>query len=534
MSSSGSRRRGPALQRSIFTGMALCAVVSADCAPRPIAISLGNVTISNQKVIRGLDISIGSPQQSLAFLPQWSLNHTFVYGTNGFCNGYSSVACETYRGGRYDQFASQTAGRVSPGLTPNDAPPYPELSWVSENVTLGKTVALEKFPVGVALSGWGNQGYHHQAAMGLGANSTMLRSLKSAGRIASRSWGMFWGRTGATKGSQLDGGVVLGGYDRAKVSGQNYTYNLDNSNAECPTSMLVTVSAMTLNFANGSAVSMFDGTESLPFSACIVPDAPVLMTMPYEPTFRRFQNLTRAPYLGRSHGIYYYGMIYDNPESQIYTGDITITLNSEVAIRIPSDQLVVPDLTIDNMTGALMANASRMEVLLDPLIENGKKGTLPRIGRQFLSSAYVMVNQDAGQFTLWSASPTARQDLVAIDSSNHVNSDFCREPSAPDSTAKTGAGSGSRRKISSGVIVGITIGVTVAVSCLGWLIFFCFMQRRNQARTKADTPRVELEENARGYAPRPSISQAPRELDGRRSVPGAVQPVELPARTARD
>lgn len=45
--------------------------VSADCGPYPINIKIGNVTLSNKSNARGLAVSVGSPQQDFAFLPQW-------------------------------------------------------------------------------------------------------------------------------------------------------------------------------------------------------------------------------------------------------------------------------------------------------------------------------------------------------------------------------------------------------------------------------------------------------------------------------
>lgn len=46
--------------------------VSADCLPEPIDVRLGNITLPDygNKVIRGLDIKLGTPGQQFAFLPQ--------------------------------------------------------------------------------------------------------------------------------------------------------------------------------------------------------------------------------------------------------------------------------------------------------------------------------------------------------------------------------------------------------------------------------------------------------------------------------
>lgn len=222
----------------------------------------------------------------------------------------TEAGCATLRGGLYDEFGSSTRGVASADSHPVDSAPYPQCSWVTDELGMGSSVRLDNFPVGVALADWGEQGYHPQVAVGLGRNSTVLSTLKTAGQIASRSWAMFWGRTGATKETQLDGSFVFGGYDRAKAVGENFTQPLVYSNSACATGMLVTVSDITLNFDNGTDASLFSGALSDAMAACIVPDYPVLMTIPYNPFFVHFEQLTNAFSFGRSFGIYYYGMTY--------------------------------------------------------------------------------------------------------------------------------------------------------------------------------------------------------------------------------
>lgn len=176
---------------------------------------------------------------------------------------------------------------------------------LSSNVTLGS------FPIGIAQADWGEQGYFPQVALGLGPNSTILNTLKSTGQIASRSWSMFWGRTGATSATQLDGSFVFGGYDRAKVTGVNHTSALTTAKSACSTNLLVTITDMILNFPNGTDTSLFGAVEkSTVLAACIVPTYPVLMTIPTTPYFNNFETFTNENLPGRSFGLYYYGMLY--------------------------------------------------------------------------------------------------------------------------------------------------------------------------------------------------------------------------------
>lgn len=54
-------------------------------------------------------------------------------------------------------------------------------------------------------------------ALGLGTNFTVLSALQTRHQIASRVWSMFYGLTGVDADAQLDGVLVLGGYDHAKM-----------------------------------------------------------------------------------------------------------------------------------------------------------------------------------------------------------------------------------------------------------------------------------------------------------------------------
>ncbi|KAK2740554.1 hypothetical protein FQN57_006058 [Myotisia sp. PD_48] len=444
----------------------------ADCGQPPISIKLGNITVPNNQVVRGLDISVGTPHQSFAFLPQWPLNNTFVYGANGFCGTGSASACITYRGGQYDQFASESRGVPSPNSYPPENDPYPDFNWITDSLTLNSNITLSDFPIGIALEDWGAQGYHPQAAIGLGLNSTILNTLRSNDKISSRTWGMFWGRAGGSKNAQLDGNLVLGGYDRAKVVGQNHTETLAKFTSPCSTSMIVTITDIVLNFANGTDESLFnEGSTSM--AACIEPDSPVLLTLPYDPYFINFKSLTSTSDFGRSFGIYYYAMTYKEG-TQKYTGDLSIQLSTGLSIRIPNDQFVVPDLTIDNDTGSLIANSTEMVLALNSL-QAGNSDDMPILGRQFLSSAYVMLNHEARKFTLWTANPTLTEDLVAVDSTNSAvetcPSTGAKSPTPqPPAPADTPSGS---MTLSIKAIVGIAVGASVGIisfAIIAWII----------------------------------------------------------------
>ena len=92
-----------------------------------------------------------------------------------------------------------------------------------------------------------------------------------------------------------------------------------------------------------------------------------------------------------------------------YDGDITLVLEDGLNITIENDLLVLPAQQVDD-SGAIVPNKSLSEVLIQPLPD---PDTLPLLGRQFFSKAYMYVNYDSAEYTLWEATATEETNLVA-------------------------------------------------------------------------------------------------------------------------
>ncbi|KAI0390055.1 hypothetical protein F5Y17DRAFT_462147 [Xylariaceae sp. FL0594] len=240
--------------------------------------------------------------------------------------------------------------------------------------------------------------------------------------------------------------------------------------------LLVTIDEIVLNLPNGTDFSIVAGTAGGGFSACIVPDLPVLINIALKPYFSLFKAYTNSTVQAWTFG----QDVRDGP-----------------TIRIPNNQLVLPDRYVDSTDGRIVANYSRSNLAIYPL-QASDATKLSMLGRQFLSSAYVMVNQDKGEFTMWSASPTSVEDLVAIDSAGNEATGFCSDsaasssplappprstspsPSPPPPQAESKAG------LVPGAIAGIAVGAAVAVALIlvGTLIW---RRRRRRRRRKRNT-----------------------------------------------
>lgn len=219
---------------------------------------------------------------------------------------------------------------------------------------------------------------------------------------------------------------------------------------------------------------------------------------------------------------------------------MTIKLNSGFSVRIPNDQLVVPELTIDDSTGALHANGSTPELVINAM-QMGNADDLPKLGRQFLSSAYLMVNQDGGSYTLWEANQDTNEDLVAIDKNNVPVTQFCAANDGTSTTAgaaatqhgtlkptdvfSTSASSndnatsgpsndngdlspaqgsassdgGGNSNLSNGALAGIVVGGVAAIAIVaGLVLFFCARKRKMRRNPPADPPEYYFPERELG------------------------------------
>ena len=253
------------------------------------------------------------------------LNNTFLYGVDGHClegspgpGKWTSTGCTTFRGGAYDPLASKTRRPGSTDQIPSDGTldtlgngHYPRVTEITDTLRLNNNVTFQNYPMGVALNDWGPQGYLPMAAIGLGPASVLLEKLKSTGSIGSRSWSFFWGQSNPST-TQLDGSLIFGGYDRAKVAGQKYTFPLTKSNPDCQSELVVTVSDLVLNFSNGTDASLFPLSKSSAISMCITPSLPALMRLPFDPYVDALLDLTKASptSLGRSLGMYFWNLQY--------------------------------------------------------------------------------------------------------------------------------------------------------------------------------------------------------------------------------
>jgi hypothetical protein len=481
-------------------------VQCANCDFQPVNIPIKVVELPNGGNLRGGAVSAGNPVQNFSLSPAmlvtWfysvllralmfssEINNTFLWYRSDDCD-VTEAACLTRRGGFFLPDDSKTYK--------NDTAPTPfNKNWEtsetqtsgdigSDSLILNENVTLLQFPLGIAKDKVtvriANIG---QTSLGLGRNSSVLSILKKAGTIGSNSWGYWWGLDGSTDPAKMNGNIVLGGYDRAKIKNpeNNYTGKLTEPGL-CPGGMTITINEIRLNFPNGSEPNLL---QSSPLLTCVCPQCSTGISMRYDPYMARFEQWTESFSVNRSLGINFFNMMYRADE--VYQGDLTVVLDSGLSIRIPNSQLAIPDRTIAN-DGHQTSNMSVRDLMLYSL-QDVNKDDVPRLGRVFFSSAYLWVNNNDRTFTIWEANPTEDSDLVSVvdsDLSTTCGTSRVIPPTLTNTTTATATATNAissdtqtaakNKALSKGALGGIIAGGTVVLGIIVAVVwYFCLYKR---------------------------------------------------------
>ena len=117
-----------------------------------------------------------------------------------------------------------------------------------------------------------------------------------------------------------------------------------------------------------------------------------------------------------------------------------------------------------------------------------------------MSSAYVMVNQEAGRFSIWQANTGSKaSDIVAVDKENNMVSEFCANSTDDSSSGSLPTSSvtpppqNEGSKLSGGAIGGIVVGAVGGIAILGAIGFFMYRRRGSGEATTGVTQEPEMQ-----------------------------------------
>ena len=214
------------------------------------------------------------------------------------------MKCSNEFGGLFDEGSSTTWSPIdfqALGTAGESSLDQHDDIWGKDTLLVNNTLPVPEFPLGIFRS----NGF--QNTLGLGRNSTLLNALSSAGMIFSKTFSIFQGWTGAQTPFQTDGSLVLGGYDSAKIVGNNVTLPIAVEDS-CVSSLVISVIDYQMNLENGTNVSIIGESRGSAMRACIEPSfSPISLS---EFIWWAFTNVTGVAEIGRSVSpINFWGMI---------------------------------------------------------------------------------------------------------------------------------------------------------------------------------------------------------------------------------
>ena len=181
------------------------------------------------------------------------------------CGNESQTYCSTFRGGLFDKSLSSTwssaAGLTALGLDNTTTGAANNDVFGTDTIKIGPQVNSSKYPLGLLRPGTDDSN-----SIGMASNSTLMNFLLAAKALGSSTWGYNHGWTGSETGYQADGSLVLGGYDQAKIAGNNVTLPMAPNDQ-----LLISVSDMVLNFKNGTNTSLLGPSRGSSFKALVHP-----------------------------------------------------------------------------------------------------------------------------------------------------------------------------------------------------------------------------------------------------------------------
>ena len=172
-------------------------------------------------------------------------------------------------------------------------------------------------------------------------------------------------------------------------------------------------------------------------------------------------------------------------------------------------------------------------------LDDAQQKALPVLGRNFLSAAYLMVDNDQQQFTLWQGQPSASQDLRAAGPPTCSNSGT---PTPSASTSATNVSeavpSPSNGSLSKGAITGVSIAaLSIIATCFGIGYLLARKRSQKQRREVADLNKhsgmdSDSSPSSNHKAELPSDQQPPQEIPLGKGAEDEIPPYEMNGQTA--
>lgn len=299
----------------------------------PVEIPIRNITLAGNLMRRGAALSVGSPPQNLAFdfiefvFHIYECPREFRFGVlsskfrgdaqtslvvdhGPLDQNTPPLRCTAQCGGFFEKNISSSWSQAESFESLHIKAEKPDNGhegdlFGTDNMSIISTLSLPDYPLGLYSGCYGTMN-----RLGLGPNSTLLNAMSTAGYIASNTWSFFQGWTGADAEHQIDGSLVLGGYDANKIGDNNITVPFTDD-LRCPGGLMVTIADIKMNLKNGSSLTIMGPSAGDSLKACIKLDKPNVVALPryYWDRFFTISEVQGAVSSERSLGLFFWAML---------------------------------------------------------------------------------------------------------------------------------------------------------------------------------------------------------------------------------
>ena len=475
----------------ILVLIALAQVTEATCPSiNPVSFPWSNVTLADGIAMnRGIGIELGG--QPVSLRATTLLSNTRLRNARDCAFGNSSVqsGCQGASGSSFDIQQSPTWANAPEGtwnVTTIDPARADET--VIDGYDTAQFYGLPEI-YGLPFEVWSDLESDNKSGLALGPNSSFIDILLSNSLVPSNAFGLFFGSRSQTKG--VDGDLVLGGMDRARLAGPwtNFSTQAHYLDTQCPLQVLV--KDIRLNNERGS-FSLFADSDATVI-ACI---DPLQNQFTFTPTmYNVFASLTEHPTdLAMEGGSNFTEQTYPLSAAPLL-GNITVELSNGYTTHVPNYEFVSQERGTDPQGKYAVINESRL------MVAAGTTGTasldgvqIPILGGVYLSQNYLMVDWDSGVFKLAPAVPGE------MDEQSHDVVRLCEGMEVElshDSSLGSEAGSGS--KSPAGIIAGSVIGGVALAAVIAAAVWW--YRRRREGVANVSEPKIEPADDAGADAP---------------------------------
>ncbi|KAK4698137.1 hypothetical protein P7C71_g12, partial [Lecanoromycetidae sp. Uapishka_2] len=236
-----------------------------------------------------------------------------------------------------------------------------------------------------------------------------------------------------------------------------------------------------MNLKNGSNLSLFGPNQAAAAKTCLEPHF-TLLSLSYD-MWETFLSISGSTYLYRaSTDLAFQGMLIDADGA--YDGDLTISLDPGLDIRIPNHQLIVPEYDFNASGEASIDNGTSVREVLIGSLQQVNANDMLVLGLPFFTSAYMLVDNDNEEVTLWQAQASTAQDLVAVGTPDCTPTPSA-SPTPSPSPSSVLHSAVARATVSGGAIAGAAIGGLIGIAIVVGA-FLLVKQRQKKAKNEMD------------------------------------------------